>query len=307
MKWIWYFLKLARPLFLVGGFLLYFLGAIKAASEGIPLNWVRYFTGQALITTIQLMTHFANEYYDQEGDRQNPNRTWFSGGSGVLPSGEIAPTTAIWASRFFALLGFIFLIAASWQVPVVLLFGGLGLLSAWSYSGPPLKLVSTGLGELSASLVVAFFVPIVGYVMQTGGKISLTILVLCLPLVLIHFAMLIAFQIPDYQADLAVGKRTLAVRLGLPKAALAHNLSLLIAFCVILGLFLVHWPGIEYAWFTIPLAVWQAVAAWQAVAVHQVVRKPPRSHLWLTMGALALFAGTSMLAVLGLLLLTKSV
>lgn len=296
MARIWQFIRLTRPLFLMGGLILYLLGAMLAFSQGIPFNLPRLVMGQVLITAIQLMTHYTNEYYDQEGDRLNTNRTWFSGGSGVLPEGTITARAATLAGIIFAVLAGAALYIAGRQVPLVVLLGVLGLAAAWSYSGPPLKLVSTGFGELSASLVVAFLVPVVGYVMQSGGRLSPVIWVICLPLILIHFAMLVAFQIPDYEADRAVGKRTLAVRLGLVRTARLHNVSLFLAFCVILGLSIARWPGAQFTWLALPLAIWQAFTIRRYLS-----GRPPR-YLWLTMGALGLFALTSGLWLAGFVL-----
>ena len=46
--------------------------------------------GQLLVTSIQLMTHYANEYYDYDVDAAvGPARTPFSGGSGVLVGGQV--------------------------------------------------------------------------------------------------------------------------------------------------------------------------------------------------------------------------
>ncbi|HJW84932.1 MAG TPA: prenyltransferase, partial [Anaerolineae bacterium] len=85
---LWSFIQLTRPLFLLGGALMYGLGAAIAYSAGASIDWGRYALGQVIVTSIQAMTQYANEYYDLEVDRAaGSNRTWFSGGSGVLPAG----------------------------------------------------------------------------------------------------------------------------------------------------------------------------------------------------------------------------
>lgn len=290
------FIKLTRPLFLMGGFLLYALGALAAVAEGHAFHLGRFISGQLLVTSIQLMTHYVNEYFDQEGDQINTRRTWFSGGSGVLASGTLSPRVAWMAAAVLASMGVLALISAGLQVPLVLAIGGLALAAAWSYSGPPLTLARTGWGEFSASLVVAGMVPLVGFAMQSGGAISPTLLVILVPLVLIHFAMLVAFQVPDQEADAACGKRTLCVRMGLERTGRLHNLSLLLAFCVILGLFLLGWPGSQLAWLGLP------VAAVQAARFQRYTRGEPGRYLWLTMRAVGLFALTTGLWLAGYIL-----
>ena len=244
---------------------------------------------------IQLMTHYANEYYDVETDRRNANRTWFSGGSGVLVLGSIPPAAAKTATLLFALASTALIIAAGIQVPALWLLGITALAMAWSYSGPPFMLVKTGWGELSASLVVAGMVPLVGYLMQSGGVLRPTILVPLLPLILLHFAMLIAFQIPDRDADRSAGKRTIAVRLNLLRTVQIHNAALFVAFCVIVALALAGWPGARIAWLPVPVAIWQAARTGRLLHLSD---HPPGYH-WFTFRALFLFALTTALWLAG--------
>lgn len=287
----WQFLKLTRPIFLMGGFMLYALGVAAAVYEGANFDLGRYLTGQILVTCIQLMTHYANEYYDQPGDNLNTrNRTWFSGGSGVLAEGTFPPEMALTAARLFAGLGLVMLVVAATQVPVILVLGLISFFGAWFYSAPPIALVSTGWGELSASLVVAFLVPLVAYTMQTGGTISPTILLISIPLVLVHLAMLIAFQIPDWNADQAVGKRTLAVRLGPASVSHLHNLALLAGFIVTLALVLSHSPGAQFSLLALPLAVWQAFRIRRYLPPTSESSPGPIPYIWLTLPAVGLFA-----------------
>lgn len=68
--------------------MLYALGAAAAVQMGITINWAVYLLGQVVVTSIQLMGQYLNEYYDKEVDRLTANnRTWFSGGSGALSAG----------------------------------------------------------------------------------------------------------------------------------------------------------------------------------------------------------------------------
>jgi 1,4-dihydroxy-2-naphthoate octaprenyltransferase len=288
-----WFIRLTRPLFLAGGLLLYSLGVLIAARDGWPLSIPRLLMGQALVTSIQLMTHYINEFYDQEGDRANPYRTWFSGGSGILSPDRLSPRVARTAAAVAAVLAFVFLVLVGWQIPAVFGIGLVGLLVSWFYSAPPLRLVASGWGEAAASLIVALMVPLVGYILQSGGPLNPQVFVVCLPLIFIHFSMLIAFEIPDRQADQSVGKQTLAVRLGPAHVVRLHNFSIFTAFCVILVLSLLHWPGSQYIRWMFPLAVWQVFA------VRRHMRAQPANFLSLTLGALGLFAGTAVLWLAG--------
>jgi 1,4-dihydroxy-2-naphthoate octaprenyltransferase len=294
---IWQFIKLTRPVFLLGGIMLYALGAAFAWSQGFAIHPLNYLLGQLLVTATQLMTHYANEYYDQECDRYNTlGRTWFSGGSGILASGALAPQVVRRASLWMAFTALGFLVVIGFSTPILFVLGAASLLGAWFYSAPPLSLVSTGWGELTTSLIVALFVPLVGYAQQTGGQIHPSLLLACIPLVLVHLTMLIAFSIPDLQADQQVGKRTLVVRLGREKVILVHNLLLLLAVaaCLLVG----SWgiSMVRFAWIALPLM------GWQAVTIYRYRYTPPPPYLWLTLRAIGLFAFCSFLWLIGVVI-----
>lgn len=293
MKTLIHFLRLTRPLFLFGGANLYAIGLFIAVADGYKIDLAHLLAGQAMVTAIQLMTHYANEFFDQETDRLNTERTWFSGGSGVLPNGDLHPKAALYAALACAVAALVIILYGfTWSVPFALL-GTAAMALAWSYSGPPLRLVAKGTGELVASIVVAGMVPVVGYVALSGGPLGVDVLAAALPLMLIHFAMLITFAIPDTRADAAAGKRTAAVRLGPIRTAVVHNLLLLLAFCVILLWVAQQRPGMQWLWLALPVAVWQAAAVARAA-----VRRPPH-YGWLTMGAVGLFAFTALLWLIG--------
>jgi 1,4-dihydroxy-2-naphthoate polyprenyltransferase len=225
------FVRLSRPHFLLGGVLLYALGALVAHYERYPIDFGVYALGQIVVTSFQLMTHYLNEYWDIETDARNLSRTPFSGGSGVITNGEIARETAFAAGVVCMAVGTgaaIWLIfehgiqPGAWALMVLIFLG------AFFYSSPPLALAGSGFGELSASIVVAGLVPALGHLLQ-AGRPSSTLLLASAPLVVLHFAMLLAFEFPDFLSDEASGKKTLLVRLGRRQGASLHNASLLLA------------------------------------------------------------------------------
>lgn len=129
------FIRLGRPLFLGGGFILYALGALVARWHGHAIAWRTYAIGQAAVTAFQLMTHYANDYFDYEADRANTTPTKWSGGSRVLPAGELPRHVALVAAIVLAILG---AVAAAFTraLPVYAAI----LVLAWCYSAPPLRL-----------------------------------------------------------------------------------------------------------------------------------------------------------------------
>ena len=220
--------RLSRPIFLAGGVVLYALGAGIAHAQGASSPLTVYALGQLYVTSLQLMTHYLNEYCDVEADRLNQSRTAFSGGSGVLTSGQLSPQTALTAATACLACSVVLAIGLAVQggttLVTCLLMVGM-FLGAYFYSSPPLRLASTGVGEILASLVVTAMVPWLGLVVS-GGQLSAVFFVAVAPLVCIHFAMLLAFEFPDERSDRQAGKRTLLVRIGKYHGVLVHNIGL---------------------------------------------------------------------------------
>jgi len=207
--------RLGRFRFLAGGVVLYGLGTVLAARTR-PLNLMAYAIGQCAITTTQLMTHYANDYFDLRADRANPTPTKWSGGSRVLADGQLSPKVA-WNATL--LLAAVSLVLDTWILlgihvspgtPLLLL---VVLILSFEYSGPPLCLHARSLGPLTAGLVVGALTPLAGFGMQ-GGAWSRESLLAVVPTMLAQFAMILVLDFPDAVGDAKAGKRTMVVRLG---------------------------------------------------------------------------------------------
>jgi 1,4-dihydroxy-2-naphthoate octaprenyltransferase len=254
-------LRMGRPKFLIGGLLLHWLGVAMALASGASFRLPALLWGQAAVTAIQLMTHYCNDYFDLAADQANPTPTHWSGGSRVLPEGWLAPRVA-W--RIAVGLGVFALGVAAVLATVVqpgvqtFLLIAVALVLAWSYSAPPLRLHSRGLGELTTAVLVAGMTPLVGFYVQAGrlGPALLGVLPLCC----MQFAMLLAVEFPDAAGDAAAGKRTLVVRLGGMRATRLHALALLTAYAVLPLLVASGLPVLVAASVSLsaPVAVWQA-------------------------------------------------
>jgi 1,4-dihydroxy-2-naphthoate octaprenyltransferase len=274
--------------------MLYGLGAAVARAQGHALSLRTYLLGQGVVTAFQLMTHYANDYFDYEGDRANETRTRWSGGSGVLPRGELPTAVALVAALVLAALGLsatVYLALAPparlYVVPVGLAMAGL----SWAYSAPPLRLHSSGLGELDVALVVTGLVPLLGYLLQapdsTGAGLLLPVL---LPLALLQVAMILAVEFPDAESDARIGKRTLVVRLGPARAA---RLFVALVAAAYLVLPLAVWAGMPR-----PVAVAAALpaplAAWRLWRVLAGDTRDPQRWEAVAFWSVALLAGTAL-------------
>src|SRR5581483_5295254 len=205
--------RLGRPEFLTGGLLMHALGVAMARFAGAPIDLAALAACQLAITSTQLMTHYGNEFFDLGADLANPTPTRWAGGSRVLVEGRVSPSTALAAAALFGIVA----LAAAVLVAVVLNRGWLTLAPfvvaialAWSYSAPPLRLHSRGLGEATTALLVPGAAVLVGFWVQAGRLEAMPLLVV-LPLCLLQFGMLLLIELPDRVGDASVGKRTLVV------------------------------------------------------------------------------------------------
>lgn len=212
------FVLLARPHFLLGGALMYLVGLVSVDGpiDQAPRAWLAL----GMVLAVQLTAHFVNEYFDRFSDAGVGRRTLFSGGSGMIPSGAVTATASQRAALLTSILAVgLVVVVSSWSAPASALGAG-GLAVAWLYSAPPARLAASGWGELAVTVVVTVMVPLTAVVAQGDGPGGALLAAMGV-LALIHFAMLLAFELPDLETDAAAGKRVLAVRWGPDVAILA--------------------------------------------------------------------------------------
>lgn len=285
--------RLSRPLFLVGAALVYALGAGIARYLGVEINWGLYLLGQAWVTLLQLSTHYLNEYFDAPADAENSIRTPFSGGSGAIGPGKLQRSTALALAAGCLTVVASLTVLLNWQgvlSPATLFVMVLIFLGAFFYSVPPVRLASTGYGELTTSILVANLLPALAFLLQTG-ELHRLLAMSTFPLTALHLAMMLAFELPDYANDLKFEKNTLMVRLGWQRGMTMHNaliLSayLLLALAVSFGLPLsIAWPS----FLTIPIGLLQI---WQ---MRRVADGAPPNWTSLTITPVVLFAAMTYL------------
>lgn len=227
-----------RPAFLSVTFVGCLLGLASAASSGIPVA-----PGLAFATLFfALMAHAGanviNDYYDALSgcDEANADRQFpFTGGSRLIQNGVLSlRATGIFGHALLVAVipAGLWLTAASG--PGLLLIGLAGLVVGWSYSAPPLKLQSRGLGEFA--ITAGWLLVVVGSDYVQRHAWSSVAVAAGLGFALLVANVLYINQFPDVKADAGAGKATLVVRLGVARARWGY---LLIA-------------GLAYGW---PLAM----------------------------------------------------
>jgi 1,4-dihydroxy-2-naphthoate polyprenyltransferase len=260
-------LRLARPVFLIGGFAGFALGAAVARFDGYVLDWRAYLLGQTIVSSFHLMVHFANDFFDRKGDELG-TRTFWSGGSGVLAEGVLAPQVALRSALVCAGCGVAATLGAAFagNLTLAVVSVAIGALS-WAYSAPPLRLLARGLGELDSVAVVALLVPLAGYAAFAHG-LGTHVLLATIPGASAMFAMILAVEIPDAAADAASGKHNLVVRWGVRGASLAARAcaSAAVALALLIGTTVFAAPVTAFLGVVPAAVVAAALAAPQFVA-----------------------------------------
>jgi 1,4-dihydroxy-2-naphthoate octaprenyltransferase len=294
------FIRLSRPLFLLGGALLFGLGTSIASFLGKPIDAALYFFGQGMVTGLQLMAHFLHAYYQPLRDQGNEQQMPFSSGSSALGLQGLPRQTVLYASIASLLLAgtlsSVFLAGgrtplAAWLILI------LGFLGAFFYSIPPVRLMTSGYGELTTSILVAGLVPTFAFSLQTG-EVHRLLLMSTTPLVALHFSMMIALELPAYASDLKFDWQNITIRLGWSTAMRLHNFAILFA---ILGFGVAYLNGLPHrvafgALIALPLA---AAQIWQ---ISRIRRGFPTRWRTLTYGALGLFGLMVYLELIGYML-----
>lgn len=218
----------------------YILGAVLAWRLGGPLDWGMFLVGMIALFLITDGTYVSNEYFDYENDSANDTRiggerqvgVTTTGGTRVLVQGLIARRHAlIFAAACMVLavpLG-LWMQLGMGAGPLTLPLGALGVFVGWFYSAPPIRAAYRGWGE--AFMALGFGLIVFGaYYVQHG--FSWAPLVVSLPWIVAVPALKILREFPDYDADVATGKRNLTVQFGRQKMAAAY--SVLIAVAILL-------------------------------------------------------------------------
>ncbi len=154
LRYLRLFVRLSRPQALVGGVLLFALGASIAHYLRYPVTLRSYALGQALVLLIQLMAQYLREYYDAPDDLLDDRRTFLTAGSGALGSGGLPRRTALYAAAacltLAATLASVLLIhervsLAAWLILL------LGTGTAYFCSAPPLRLATSDTPEAACA------------------------------------------------------------------------------------------------------------------------------------------------------------
>jgi len=170
--------------------------------------------------SIHLGANMANDAWDYRSGNDlavrhlNP----FAGGGRVLLRGVLNIQTHLAIALAFLAIGSLIGLYLVTQVGLPLLWLGIfGVVIAYSYVGPPFRLAHHGIGEIAVGIEFGP-VTVLGTYYVLARAFDLPAIVLSVSLGLLVTGILWINEVPDIPADSSVGKRTLVVRLGVPRA-----------------------------------------------------------------------------------------
>jgi 1,4-dihydroxy-2-naphthoate octaprenyltransferase len=255
---IW--LKALRLPFLTATFVPVVLGTAIAWYRTGSFHPVYFVVALAAVSLAHLGTNLTNDYYDHRSgnDAANWKFSPFNGGSRVIQDGQIPARHILYAALLcFSLatvLGVCLLVAT--QKIAIVLFGLTGILCGFFYTASPIRIGYHSLGELAVGFGFGPLTLMGAYWIQTFS-FDLVAAMASVPVAILILLVLFINEFPDYEADKAVGKRTLVVSLG-PRAAVGVYqglLSLTYVFIVAMVVARVFPPITLVILVTLPLAV----------------------------------------------------
>lgn len=176
---------------------------------------------------IQAGTNVINDYFDHRSGNDDLNREFvrpFSGGSRAIQLGLLSPIEMLGgALLFLGIASIIGVYLAFERGPLIFLLGVIGLISGVFYTGKPFNFASRGVGELLVGLNFGVLMTLGAYYVQTQ-TVSWIPIIAAIPVSLLITAVLYVNELPDFNADKAVGKETVAVRLGRARALPVYTL-----------------------------------------------------------------------------------
>ncbi len=208
-------IQAARPLAHVNIIVPLLLGHVAAwhVTGSFDPRWLAAALAWGVLDHLYII--FANDFADHASD--SGHRTLFSGGSGVIPEGKLAPAQVGRAALVAATL----LLAYSCTLAFVgrawtPLYGLAALLLMWLYSFPPVRASYRGGGELLQGAGVGIGLPSLAYYVQTEMVLAPGWVIG--PAALLGVCSNVLTALPDIEDDTRAEKRTWPVRHGMASA-----------------------------------------------------------------------------------------
>jgi 1,4-dihydroxy-2-naphthoate polyprenyltransferase len=219
-------ITLSRPPFHIVGILPFLLGTFLAYRTTGAFNLEVFILGIVGVILIMLSTYHSGEYFDQKenaiSSRLHQNQ--FAGGTRTIPEGKMPARIALWTSIIAILIALLIGIVLQFLYQTgryTLILGCLGALPGFFYSTKPIRLVKRGIGEIFIGFCYGWLPVATSYYLQTA-TIAPIIHWLWLPIGFSIFNVILLNEFPDYEADVATGKKNLLYRIGKQKGKVVY-------------------------------------------------------------------------------------
>jgi len=178
-----------------------------------------------------------------------------------------------------------------------------GVISAYFYVGPPLKLAYRGVGEIIVGLNFGPIMTLGSYYVQTGSwsVAALTEPFLAsLPIGLLIAAVLWINEFPDVDADRAVGKKTLVLRLGYLRSVSVFIIMLAASYFLVISYSLLRvFDSLQITSYTTLIVLLSLPIGIKAVRVLRASYQDPHAIIPANAGTIMLHLSFGLLAIVG--------
>lgn len=276
-------LKLSRPLNFLLTALTYLLGASIPAYLGIPFRLVPFVMGLASVLFAQVGMALLGEVFRPHNeplvDGETPQQQETLRNNMLYISVGLLATCGliifiIFLKHNLTLSSFLFLVSS--------------ILLVLAYAIPPVRFIDRGFGELILAAHIAYVIPTIGFLLQSGENHRL-LFVLATPLIALCLAYFLILNFVTFQSDQKYQRGTLLRRLTWEHAVPLHHSLVAFAYVMyalapLLGFsFNLIWP----AFLTLPFAIFQIIQ------LHAIANGNPPNWKLLTSTALAVFGLTT--------------
>jgi 1,4-dihydroxy-2-naphthoate polyprenyltransferase len=248
---IWW--QLTRPHTLTAAFVPVLLGTVLAL-QYTDIQFSLFLAMLVASLFIQAATNMFNEYYDYKRGLDTEHSV---GIGGAIVRNGVKPSTVMnIAFSFYGialLLGFYIVANSTWWLAVI---GILCMAAGYFYTGGPMPIAYTPLGEIVAGLFMGLIISLISFYIQTETITAESILV-SVPVSILVGLILLANNIRDLDGDKENGRKTVAILLGKKGAIVLLGSMFFITYAWVAGLVLVGdmSPWIFVSYLSIPKAV----------------------------------------------------
>jgi len=276
-EWLSIWWEGIRPAYLLLSLLPVVLGSVVAWTQSVSLKTprgtfhpVRFVITLAAVLLLQIGANLVNDYYDYLRGIDTSNTL---GPGGLIQQGLIKPVRVLSfgliALGLGALLGAFVAVSGGW---LVIVFGLIGVLAAYFYSGEPKALTSLALGELVFFFIFGPLLTLGSYMVQTG-HLDRTVYIYSISLGILATAFIHLNNMRDTASDAPAGKLTLASLLGLRLSRTLYVVLVLGAYAPIVALGLPrHAPHL------LPIVLWTLPTLFIAITTVLRTTRPASLH-----------------------------